>query len=271
MSTNRKVSTDEFFANNPVFSLDAAAEALKPRGGRSGAVNRLKHHLETGRLKRLARELYAVVPWGRPADRFQPDVFLAAQAARPDGVFSYHSALELLGVAHSVWHQCTLFTDRRRSPLTMNSAKVLFLDHPMPVKKSGDVEFGTQTTERRGHVLRVTGPERTLVEGFHRPDLAGGLTELDASAAGLPILDLDLLESILERYGTAKIWAATGWFLERYQSVFHVPETYLAKLEANRPRAPQYLVRSRRGGTQVTRWNLILPPEANIQGELDER
>jgi predicted transcriptional regulator of viral defense system len=271
MTTKRQVSTEDFFASNPVFSLDQAAKTLEPPSGRTGAVYRLKHHLETGRLKRLARELYAVVPSGKPADGFQPDAFLAAQAARPDGVFSYHSALELLGVAHSVWHQCTVFSDRRRQPLVLDRTKVMFFEHPMPIRRSGDVLFGTQKVERRGQLLRVTGPERTLVEGFHRLDLVGGLAELNESAAGFPALDLDLLESVLERYGTAKLWAATGWFLEQHRDIFHVSDVYLQRLEAHCPRAPLYLMRKRRGGTLVARWNIVLPPESKTQGELDER
>jgi hypothetical protein len=42
-----------------------------------------------------------------------------------------------------------------------------------------------------------TGPERTLVEGFCRPSLAGGLEKLVRSASGFSTLDLDLLEKVL--------------------------------------------------------------------------
>jgi hypothetical protein len=38
-----------------------------------------------------------------PVESNQPDPFLVAAAVRPDSVFSYHSALEFLGAAHSVW------------------------------------------------------------------------------------------------------------------------------------------------------------------------
>ena len=61
-------------------------------------------------------------------------------------------------------------------------------------------------------------------------------------------LDLDLLETVLTAYATANLWAATGWFLEAHRQTFHVDDAYLDRLEAKRPRVPQYLVRSRRGG-----------------------
>ena len=60
----RKASTDGLFARRPVFSLEEATRDLAPPGGRAGTVARLKHHVVSGRLKVLARGVYAVVPRG---------------------------------------------------------------------------------------------------------------------------------------------------------------------------------------------------------------
>jgi len=253
------VKTAEFFATHPVFSLDEATTALAPNGGRSGTVERLKYHLGSGTLKLAARGVYAVVPPGVPADRFQPDPVLVASAVRPNGVFSHHSALELLGVAHSLWHQCTLYVEQRRRPLRLSGTTILFLEHPGPMRSAASQQLGTLRVERQGRLLRTTGPERTLVEGFRRPALAGGLEELVRSAGGFSTLDLDLLEKVLQGYNIANLWAAVGWFLERFQQAFYVPESMLERLAENRPRSPQYLERDRRGGSLAARWNLILP------------
>ena len=253
------MSLVEFFATHSVFSLDEAARTLAPPGGRTGTVERLKHHLHTGRLTLPTRAVYAVVPPGVPAARFRPDPFLLAAAARPDAVFSHHSALELLGAAHTVGTRTTLYTKRRRRSLALTGATVCFLDDPTPLAVGNRRHVGTRRVERRGRLLQVTGPERTLVEGFHQPGHAGGLEELVQSASGFPTLDLDLLETVLRRYGVAHLWSATGWFLERFRRSFHVPEGLLDRCERHRPRSPQYLERHRRGGTLAARWSLILP------------
>lgn len=271
MDTKRKINTRDFFDTHPVFTLETAGAALQAPGGRAAVVQRMKHHLRSGRLKHLARGLYAVVPPLADPDHFQPDPFLVARAARPSGVFAYHSALELLGVAHSVWNQLTVFTDQRRPPLSLGATRILFLGQPTPLRDSGDPGLGTQRVEWRGQLLRVTGPERTLVDGLRRPDLAGGLPELLESAAGFAVLDLDLLEAVLTAYATANLWAATGWFLERNQRSFDVSDACLDRLETQRPRVPHYLIRSRRGGTLAPRWNLILPPEIETMRDPDER
>lgn len=267
----RQVTTADFLAAHPVFSLDEATQALAPPGGRLGTVERLKHHLETGRLKLATRGVYAVVPPGVPPQQFRPDPILVAAAARPDAVFSHHSALELLGAAHSVWHQCTLYTEQRRRQLVLDGVTVRFLEHPKVMRTADHGYLGTRHVERRGRMLQVTGPERTLVDGLRRPGLAGGLEELVVSASGFAVLDLDVLEDVLRRYDLANLWAATGWFLERLRQSFHVPDSFFDRLERHRPRSPQYLERGRRGGALVTRWNLIVPRTLAHTGEPDER
>jgi predicted transcriptional regulator of viral defense system len=260
------MTTAEFFATHPVFSLDEAERALAPRGGRAGAVERLKHHLRKGRLKLMTRGVYAVVPAGVPVDRFQADPILVAAAARPDAVLAYHAALELLGAAHSVFTETVVFTAARRSALAVGTHTIRFLAPPGALSGASAVHLGTRQVDRRGRLLRCTGPERTLVEGFRRPGLVGGAEELVVSAAGLSTLDLGLLEEILGRYGLATAWAATGWFLERFQSAFYVPDEVLLRFEQQRPRSPHYLERGRRGGVLVERWNLILPDEVAQAG-----
>jgi len=139
------------------------------------------------------------------------------------------------------------------------------------MKDNSGKQVGTRRIERQGRLLEVTGHERTLVEGFSRPSLAGGLEELVNSAGGFTTLDLELLEEVLRRYDMAKLWAATGWFLERFQKSFHVPDALLAHMEQRRPRSRAYVERGQRGGLLVRRWNLILPKVLLSSGEPDER
>jgi len=255
----KRQATKDFFALNPVFSLDEATDALSPPGGKSGTVERLKYHLEKSRLRLVAREIYTVVPPGVSPECFKPDPFLVGAAIRPGGIFSYHSALELLGVAHSFWGMCTLFVAAPRRPVALDGLTVKFLNHPKALGSQAERRLGTRKIERRGKLLNSTGPERTLVEGFRRPELAGGLEELVVSASGFSILDLELLEEILHAYNVRNLWAAAGWFLEHFKKTFHVPDETLDRIALNCPKSPHYLVRSRRGGKLESRWNLIIP------------
>jgi len=253
------MKAEAFFSGHPVFSFAEAVATLAPHKNRRGMVDRLKHHVKNRALKQVARGVYAVVPPGEDPEEFRPDPFLVGLALRPDAVFSYHSALELLGASHSIWNNVTLFSARRRASLSADGMKFSVFRNPQQMNASGEATIGTRKVERRSKLLVVTGPERTLVEGFRRPALVGGFEELVTSAAGFAVLDMELLLEILERYGASRLWAAVGWFLERFRHEFHVKDDVLMQCERRRPGAPQYVERDSRGGILLKRWNLIFP------------
>jgi hypothetical protein len=94
--------------------------------------------------------------------------------------------------------------------LRIPNSTIRVFPHPTPLARSGHVELGIRRVERRATLLRTTGPERTLVEGFRQLDLVGGVTELVASAGGFGTLDLTLLEEVLECYSVRRLWAAVA-------------------------------------------------------------
>ncbi len=253
------MDTSTFLQTHRVFNLDQAVRALSPVGGRKATLERLKYAAGRGKLKKLARGVYASVPPGAEPATFQPDRFLAAAALRPDAIFSHHSALELLGAAHSEWRHCTAYSARRSQAFDLDGLELRFLSHPQRLVRQDAVELGTRIVHRLDRELRVTGPERTLLDGFRRPDLVGGHAELVESAAGFPVLELPLLFELLNAFRQKLLWATVGWFLDTYRATFFVSEDDLVHMEKHVPRAPLYLERDQRGGVLVRRWNLIVP------------
>ena len=263
MSAKRQQSFDgeRFLVEHPVFTLEQLRQAMRKRTPDS-AREWVKYHARVGRVRSIERALYASVPPGTPNPaEYVPDRFLVASAVRPEGIIAYHGALELLGVAHSVWREVVVQTERRRKRIRLNAWTVDFQLIPGPLRTRTKKTLGTTPVPYRNHQLHVTGPERTVVEGFRIPRLVGGLPELVESAAGFPTLDLDLLETILRTYNQKAVFAGVGWFLEQYQRTFYVPDDFLSSLARRRPRSTLYLPREQRmkGGHYVKRWNLVLP------------
>jgi predicted transcriptional regulator of viral defense system len=207
----------------------------------------------------VERGVYAVVPPGMAPSRFVPDRFLVAAALREDAVLAYHSALELLGLAHSVYRDVYYLTARRRKDLKLAGGRVRALRHPKPLRAKGDESYGVEVRERQGVKLRVTGAERTLVDCLAMPRYAGGLEEVLQSVGGLSALDLDRLAGYLERLGQRRLYALVGFYLEREATRLFVPSDFLDRLARERPRGRVYLEPRRRGGRLLTRWNLIVP------------
>jgi len=277
MSTEKQVvraTTEAFLDRHPVFIRSMFANAHGERRPSSALVKRLKYLQATRRVVSLERGLYATVRSGADPKAVSPDPYLVASVLRPNGVFGYHSALTLLGAAHSTWNVVTVLSHRRRRPLVLRTARVEVLPHPAQLVRRGTTDLGVRNVPYLETGLRVTGPERTLVDGFRQLRLVGGLEEFVTSAAGLASLDFELLYSVLGAYDVRVLYAAVGWFLETYRQHFFVPDAFLTRLEEKRPAAPQYLPRrtrtERESGRLVSRWNLILP-EAVLRGaEPDE-
>ena len=273
-SKARRATTDAFLERHQVFTRLMFAEAHGERRPSPALVKRLKYLQATGRVVSVERGLYATIRPGDDPKAASPDPYLAAAVLRPDPVFAYHSALTLLGVAHSTWNVVTVLSHRRRRPLVLRTARVEVLPHPAQLARRGGTDLGVRNVPYLDTTLRVTGPERTLVDAFRQLRLVGGLEEFISSAGGFASLDLDLLHRVLRAYDLRVLYAAVGWFLETYRQHFFVPDAFLRQLEERRPAAPQYLPRrtrtERESGRLVSRWNLIMP-EAFLRGaERDE-
>ncbi len=262
------MDTNTFLQTHPVFTLDEATEALEPsEEGRGRVHRRLMYFIKRGKIRRLGRGVFTTVPPGADPSTHQPDRYLTMAAFRPDAIFSHHSALELLGAAHSEWHLCSAYTARRRVPLTLDGTELRFLSLPSYLVRAGQARLGVQSVQRMNKTLSVTGPERTLIEGFREPDLVGGVEELVESASGFSLLEVSLLCDTLELYEEKILWASVGWFLERYRETFFIEESDLITMEQNIPKSPRYLLTAQRGGTLSPRWNLIVPENLVQQGE----
>lgn len=252
------MDSQAFFESRPVFTLAQAQRALAPEA--PGIVrDRLKYHAKTGRLLSIVRGVYATVPFGVAPDKFQPDPLLIAAAVRDDAVLGYYTALSLLGAARSTWSVISAFSRRRRASIVLSNARIVFFQTPSAVARLQRQGIGLRTIDRQGQSLLITGPERTLVDGLREPGRVGGTREFIESAAGLSVLDLDLVERLLRAYDEKVLWAAVGWFLETHQREFSVDDTLLRRLEKSRPRSRVYLARDEGPGWVATRWNLILP------------
>ncbi len=112
--------------------------------------------------------------------------------------------------------------------------------------------------------MRVTGPERSLVDGLMRPRWVGGLDELLESAAGFRDLDLDLLGEYLRIFNKRVLYAAVGWFLERHPETTEAPKSFLASLERRAAGSPIYLASRSKGGSLQARWRLIVPAHLSL-------
>lgn len=260
-SNTRRVRVDEIFSRNPILTLETLSEALGGQDKRSQARERARYYCKTGKLRLISRGLYAVVPPGLDPERFIPDPYLVAAALREDAVLSHHTALDLLGVSHSVFQRFPYLTKQPRRTLKYGGMEWQSVAHPTALNRASRTDFGIVTIDRRGVVIRATGPERTLVDGFNGLRWVGGLEELVESAGGFLHLELDRIEEYLGFIDKSILYAAIGWFLEKHLEVAEGAEDFLPILEKHIPKQPLYLDGRKKGGKLERRWNIIVPTQ----------
>jgi predicted transcriptional regulator of viral defense system len=117
--------------------------------------------------------------------------------------------------------------------------------------------FGVGVYHSRGYPVRVTTPERTLLDSLQTPELSGGVDNvLRAWALARDTLDLDLLIQYVDRFDIALLRQRVGFILEElglshprveeWREVAHRGGS--SKLLASAPYSPRY----------SERWNLSL-------------
>ncbi len=254
----------DFFARHPVFRFEEFREAHQSAGTRSpettGSV--LKQHVAAGNLINVRRGLYARVPAGADAATFRVDPYLLASRLTDDAVVAYHSALQLLGKAHSQSQRLTYLSVHRAKPFTFQDTEFVPVLVPVALRKLPDFGGGLREERRHGLAVRVTGYERTLVDVLDAPEHGGSWEEIWRSLEGIEFVDLDFVVEYALRLGSALTVARVGFFLEQHKDELLVEDRHLEVLRERAPAQPQYFERRhRKGGKLLPHWNLIVPEQ----------
>jgi predicted transcriptional regulator of viral defense system len=252
--------SSDFFSLRPVFRTEEFRRACASTAKRGSRANLLNYFVRQGRILPLCRGAYAVVPPGQSAqDDFKPSRYLVAAVLRPDVVLAYHTALEVLGHAHTTSRVLYCLSSRPAREVTWDQYAFNYVGYPKSFLTNGHQLLGVVSLEIAGATVRVTGPERTLVDCLTCLNYAGGAEEALVSLRGFPLFDFPLLEQCLTAVDNSRVSAAVGAFLEQEGQRLFVPQTLLSRLERHRPGYRTYLERSQRGGVFLKRWNLIVP------------
>ena len=255
---------DTFFRRHPVFTSEELSEHLSTNGkvGNRARESLLAYYKNTGRLVRIRRGLYAVVPPDSDHRSHPVDPYLIAAKLTLDAVLSHHTALQFFGRAYSVWQEFTYQSERPLREMTFRERKFRGTRFPKALLRSGKKYFGVSTVAYSGVSLKVAGLERTLVDVLHRPWFSGGWEEVWRSLESVEFFDLDTIVEyciLLENASTA---SRVGFYLEQHREELMVEECHLRQLRVHRPRQPHYLDRSRReSGKLFPDWNLVVPTE----------
>jgi len=261
----------EFLATHPVFTYEEFINYLSASVllNVDTAKQLLNYYLKSGRILRIRRGLYAVVPPGNTPENAPVDAFLVASHVTKDAVLAYHTALEFHGKAYSVFYEFTSLSKTKIRPFTFRGTRFRGVPFPEELIKKGQENYGVVVMDRQGLDVRVTGLERTMVDVMDKPVLGGGWEEIWRSLEAVDFFDLERLIDYALILNKATTIARVGFYLEQHQEALMVTDKHLAELRKHKPKSPHYMERGRRTGNLVTSWNLIVP-EAVMERSWEE-
>ena len=222
-------------AGQRVFTAEEARRVAPSVGLSPGYFRQAMHHLaRSGWIVRLRKGLYSLsssVPGTTPLHEFEIAMALVKPAA-----ISHWTALSHHGLTEQVPRRVFVLTTARSVP-RMRGVKAEGAEQGYPVGETiyqfvqvkPERFFGTEDVWVNESRIKITDPERTLLDGLMAPQYCGDFAEvLHAFEVRAPKLDL---ERIIHH--ALKLDAATakrlGWILER-QGVDPAPLEPLRKV-----------------------------------------
>ncbi len=258
------MKVEDFFYRRPVFTNEELAQFLASRRAHGPRTQEslLAYYTKTGRVVRVRRGLYAVVPPGATPQTYSFDPFLLTAKMTKDAVLAYHTALEIHGKAYSTHQYLAYLSNRPLRPLAFRSQLFRGVKFPQILLRKGKENYGVVEMDRVGLEIRVTSLERTLVDVMNRPDLSGTWEEIWRSLESVEFFDLDKVVEYALLLENATTAAKVGFFLEQHRETLMVDDAHLKPLRDLRPQQPHYLERRRRKAGRLAKgWNLVVPKE----------
>lgn len=250
---------EQFLATHWVFTRQELEHSPQGQGRRSSGTvsSHLTRWRQQGRILKVKQGLYLrTEPKGSGARAL--DFLPLASKMAPDAALAYHTALEVHGVAQSLFERIAFVTWTKTKPLRFQGRDFVPVRPRKALKRSGKTEGWIEYMERSGVEIRVTSLERTVVDVFDRPELAGGAEEAWRSCMSVPALDLREVEAYLKILARRALTARLGFYLEKRLEELAVPRSLLERLRKSIPRSTAYFDR-RTKGRLVSGWNLIVP------------
>ena len=248
------------FYRQQVFTFDEARQKLKLS---ASSLNKMLQELHrNGYIVRIKKGLYAVIPVDTSGQTFTPNKYLVAAKLQKKSYLSYHTALELHGVAQSIYNAVFISVPRQARPFQFQDTTYSFA--------SNYNTFGLAKIKVEGISLVITDREKTILDGIDRLKYVGGIEEYLKSVSSFPSINTSRLLKYLQRLDKKVLYAKVGWLLSRMAKQWSIEAQLLKKVRGQLSTRTFYLQEGN-GNTEYRfndEWNLMIP--ANLESKLEE-
>jgi predicted transcriptional regulator of viral defense system len=240
-----------------IFSIEDAKKVIKDN------TKKVVHSLaEKKWVLPLKRGLYVIVPLDigvKGADVYIVHNFIIAGNLINPYYIGYWSALNYHGLSDQIPDTTFVASTKPKMPLEILGSKYFF------VKIGRNKLFGLSEIEIEGKKVKISDPEKTIVDCLDHPEHAGGIDEVARSIYfSHEELDFKKIGGYAERMGNVTILKRLGYILDKtgllkkYEFVFKgfVPSKGYPALDKLSPKR----------GKHNSKWGLLINKEINPEG-----
>ena len=174
---------------------------------------------KSGRIERLEKGKYMIIPLGAKKGKFTLHEFALGSLLVQPYAIAYWSALHHHGLTDQIPATVFVQTTARTKRLDREMAGL----HFWVIRISGRKFFGLQREWLEGKEVNITDPEKTIIDCLDKVRYSGGLVDLGL-ALGAGKLDTGKLTDYATRNGSSAVLRRLGFFCK------------LAGIEIPRPR-----------------------------------
>ena len=239
------------FYSRKVFSFSDILDEFG-RENKQSTLHAMVHAcVNSGYIGYIKKGLYYLIPEENRDKDYVVDRFLVASKLTKSGVIAYHSALEMHGVANSLFNTVYVLAPKRFKRFEFQGTSYASI--------TSINEFGTTEMRREGVSVRVTDRERTFLDCLDRLKYSGGLEEFLKSVQAFPSVDTMKIIKYLHFYDKKALYSKTGYVLELLHKRWHSTEKCRQEIASRKAKKIYYLERSSKRGRLNSKWNLIVP------------
>lgn len=212
----RITGIDEIAREKRVFTK---GDALRLLGIKEGSVAVTLSRLErAGWIERIERGKYMVIPLGERKGQYTVNEFLLASILAPTGSIAYWSSLNYHGLTEQIPTTVFVQTTKKKKRASREIFGVRY--RFVLIKK--ERYFGLEEIWIGEDRVRITDPEKTVIDCLDLPQYCGGVIEA-AKAIKSKLLDPDRLKDHAVRFGSSAVIRRLGYLCEIFGADIDLP------------------------------------------------
>lgn len=229
----------------PVFSVDDVNKFYNNLDSARSAIKRL---MKENMVAKIRNNMYTCISGETEqpvANRFQ-----IACNITPTAYISHHTAMEYYGITDQVFYEVYVSSDTSFRDFEFDG----YTYHYM-VSKGNE---GIATPAFSGGI-RVTTPERTIIDSIKDMDKIAGMEEVIQDISCMKKLQEKRLLNYLEHISNQFLYQKTGFLLSERKEQLGLSDDFFKECQRKIGKSKRYLSRDLAGGVYNDEWKLVVP------------